>query len=59
MNKDTHTCHLKEPAGCVHKIDGKLSFVTLCGGNSLSDDVNACPYRYNATVLDDYIEVKP
>ncbi len=55
MNKDAHTCWLCGPANCQHRIDGKLSFVFLCGGNSLSDEVAGCPYRFRATILDDYV----
>ena len=38
-------CSLEGLADCEHRIDGKMSFCMLCGGNSLNDDVKKCPYR--------------
>ncbi len=58
MKKNTNTCYLKEPAQCQFKVDGKFSFVMLCGGTSLTEEVSKCPYRYKATFEDDYVEVK-
>ena len=38
-------CKLKKPADCKYRIDGELSFINLCGGNSLYADVSRCDFR--------------
>lgn len=46
----SHVCNLLPPADCSHKIDGKLAFVALCGGNSLYDEIKECPYRLSVEI---------
>jgi hypothetical protein len=51
-HKESYICTLNEPAECKYRIDGKLSHVTLCGGNSLFDEIKRCGLRILVTVTE-------
>lgn len=44
-------CNLKAPATCENLVDGKLSHITLCGGNQLDEKVKGCPQRQVETYV--------
>jgi hypothetical protein len=50
MIKETAICKLVAPATCENRIDGKMAWVALCGGNKLSEHVVNCPMRQKATI---------
>jgi hypothetical protein len=49
--KTIQICNLKEPADCKHRIDGRMSFIFVCGCNSLLDDFKNCPYKEVAQIV--------
>ena len=50
MNKKITLCQLQSPATCEHRVDGKMSFTSLCGNNPLNDSYIKCPYKQNAVI---------
>jgi hypothetical protein len=48
--KETAICKLAQPATCEYRVDGKMAFTILCGGNNLFDAVKKCPYRALAEI---------
>lgn len=48
---ETYICKIKPPVKCENYVQGKLSFVNLCGGNDLDKDVKACCFRQKVKII--------